>query len=747
MLVWLALRFRDWWDIVILLRVPVVLAAVALVLFTQVDQVLEAFRVLAENAMPALGNGCEWQPRNPILILCAAWLFALLQWYCARQMTYLYEADQIDLPTFRGCNVAWIPRGCGVAIFAGVGLGAWIAALEYPVDYCARAPRGDTCAVTGCEPELLQALAAACAISAAVFLWIVVMRRRGLATPVVPPEKQAKLAAMPIPARWILFGAILLGTVIFAITLVEPFFLARQVGSPVTLALLAFTSMLPIWLVIGYLGQRVRVPLITVVLAFAVLWSLLDTNDNHPLRMTRMAPGVAPSSADIASDFERWLRGRKDLDRYPVYPVVIVAAEGGGLRAGYFTAQVMGVLQDRCPLFAQHLYAVSAVSGGSVGATVFAGLARDYGRNVEDQPCDFGIDKDLPVAARAGRVLAHDLLTPMIATALYPDLVQRFVPRPFPSVDRALTLERTLERAWDRVREGKDGDPSHLRMTPGALSGSFYDLAANRADDALPALLLNTTHVESGNRMVISPITASGNALRGLDILADAVPKDDISASTAAFASARFPYVTPAAWVWRSPQQPAEAAVTPGRRMRYVDGGYYDNAGTATLSDVFEALRSFHPGVKRDGPALKPFSVTVIWIGNEPVKEPSFPATQPMRTSESGLGESMSPLRAVMNARSARSDESVRRLQHTVELTRETVDKFTARWVEFRLLDRGVPLPLGWLLSQNARSEIDAQLPRPEDCGESSYPLRTIEARHNACAFGEVIAQLVRGRR
>jgi predicted acylesterase/phospholipase RssA len=487
------------------------------------------------------------------------------------------------------------------------------------------------------------------------------------------------------------------------------------------------------------------VPLITIVIVFAVLWSLFDVNDNHGLRVRRLAAGLP--RLDITTDFERWLNSRKDLDRYDTYPVIIVAAEGGGVRAGYFTARVLALLQDRCPVFAQHLYAISAVSGGSVGATVFGSLAADYGRNVESQPCDFGLGKELPLAERASRVLAHDLLTPMVATTLFPDFVQRFVPAPFPSVDRALTLEQSLEMAWERVRKGEDGEPAALKMTPDALAGSFYGMAARREEGAFPALLLNTTHVESGNRMVLSPITARGNALRELDILVDALPYDDIRPSTAAFASARFPYVTPAASVWRAPQHPEDVTDAVGRKMRYVDGGYYDNAGTATLSDLFEALRSFHPDLKGGNARLKRFRVAVIWIGNEPVVDPKFPSTQPLRMSGTGLGESASPLRAVMNARSARADESVRRLQHTVDLTRKTEDRFTAQWTEFRLLARGIPLPLGWLLSKNAREEIDDQLPAPEDCGISPYPLVRIEPRHNACAFGEVIAQLTAERK
>ena len=52
----------------------------------------------------------------------------------------------------------------------------------------------------------------------------------------------------------------------------------------------------------------------------------------------------------------------------------LVTAKGGGIRAAYWTAALLTALQDANPEFADHVFAVSGVSGGSVGAGVFAGL-------------------------------------------------------------------------------------------------------------------------------------------------------------------------------------------------------------------------------------------------------------------------------------------------------------------------------------------------------------------------------------
>ena len=86
-------------------------------------------------------------------------------------------------------------------------------------------------------------------------------------------------------------------------------------------------------------------------------------------------PGAVPAAlpqAEVA--FRDWFRQRPDRDRFAGrrYPVYVVAAEGGGIYAALHAASALGGLQDRCPAFADHLFAISSVSGGSLGAATFA---------------------------------------------------------------------------------------------------------------------------------------------------------------------------------------------------------------------------------------------------------------------------------------------------------------------------------------------------------------------------------------
>ena len=79
--------------------------------------------------------------------------------------------------------------------------------------------------------------------------------------------------------------------------------------------------------------------------------------------------------ARLAAWLERIHRDHPGEARHRIY---LVAAEGGGIRAAYWTAAVLGRLErESRGAFSERLFAVSAVSGGSLGAAVFAAQLAD----------------------------------------------------------------------------------------------------------------------------------------------------------------------------------------------------------------------------------------------------------------------------------------------------------------------------------------------------------------------------------
>jgi len=173
-----------------------------------------------------------------------------------------------------------------------------------------------------------------------------------------------------------------------------------------------------------------------------VLLSLFDLNDNHVIDLTTTDRSRLERAVDV---FETWYESRADRGYYESrgkpYPVFIVAASGGGLYAAHHASTVLSRLQDLCPNFSQHLFAISGVSGGSLGGALFASLAKRNATNAEHVPCslDAPAEGGGPFERHINRFLETDFLSPLLAATFFPDAVQRFLPK-FTSLSTVLGL-------------------------------------------------------------------------------------------------------------------------------------------------------------------------------------------------------------------------------------------------------------------------------------------------------------------
>ncbi len=222
-------------------------------------------------------------------------------------------------------------------------------------------------------------------------------------------------------------------------------------------------------LLVGMLARLslFAIPVLSLIVAYGLGHRVLQAGGQpwHP----RPAQGEL-MRPDLETAFTQWLTNRKDFAAYQAaqrpYPVYIVAAEGGGLYAGYMTGRLLARIQDLCPSFAHHVFTISSVSGGSLGAAVFAGLVADDPKLADPAPCKEDTTKRFggPMERQAHRILSEDFLSPAVWGGLFPDFLQRFIPRPFPQLDRAVYLEKAFEQAW----------PKMAATNP--MTQSFFDL-------------------------------------------------------------------------------------------------------------------------------------------------------------------------------------------------------------------------------------------------------------------------------
>jgi hypothetical protein len=690
---WLLLWFRHLLDIYHQLKpcrfsfITVVLGALVFLWF---DQGTEVLRALAERHA---ASGKELTGATGFTRLVAfgggvlAWCLA--SWYTARVLLHIdfrSGEEQASQPGdrwsgFRGWLVRNGPRILGAAPMWIVGISLLRTRTTYEYD----------------PPPLLLILGIA-AIVGGFLLWGFLFGRRALL------EQKQSLATRQERTfsrvieirvtRGILAIVGLISITLIVIFSVNPVWAAGNLGTGAVLAITGASAVF--WgSVLVYIGERSRLPLLTLIIVWVALCSL--TNDNHDIRTVGI--GAIQNRPDIEQALRDWhnrIRANPKYSTHPLHPLFIVAAEGGGIRAAYWTAAVLGSIQDTEESFADHIFAISGVSGGSLGAAVFDAL-------VANGKCQGKF------AEVSESMLGQDFLSPAIAAMLYPDLLQRFWSWPYTYLDRGHWLEQSWEKAWQEATH-KNG------LSDDRFAAPFSSLWKN-PPTYVPALFLNATSVENGNRVIVSNIQTNvqPEQFLGAEDLADKIkPAIDVPLSTAAHLSARFTYVSPAAR-FRSD------------RTHAVDGGYFENSGSTTALDVLRQINVIlnNPDTKAEFADVIP---KIVMISNSPIgtgfgnrrledlpKKTDTTIAAEVSHYEPGsfLEDGLAPAYALLHTREARgvyAQRAIGRAQQIFYAERGLAQDPKKQVYFFSLAQTSVPLPLGWMLSNRAAEAIQHEL-------------------------------------
>lgn len=314
---------------------------------------------------------------------------------------------------------------------------------------------------------------------------------------------------------------------------------------------------------------------------------------------TNAIPGRAPLLDGV--------RNRKSRD------LVVITTTGGGIQAAGWTTLALERLQREIPGFLDDVALVSGVSGGSVGTAFHADAAVRHG----GQP------------AADAQVHERSMRSSLAAAAF--GMAYLELPRILRGGIWSGTRDRgtLLENQWCYASRGdaNAGDGP-------ALSAFAPLIAAGK----MPAFILNCTAMETGRRVMITPLAFpnrpedgavgdteywdrqmpddAGRSARPAPRAADGSrlwpraqtmdeyllgpkPKARVSMSlwSAARLSATFPYVSPAARSeLEDPGSGQGNRRTPAHHM--IDGGYYDNYGVASALDWLQVVledRARHP--------------------------------------------------------------------------------------------------------------------------------------------------------
>lgn len=564
-------------------------------------------------------------------------------------------------------------------------------------------------------------------LSAAGFFPLVIWRTKlGLAI----TNRAPKAPRAPKLGRgWVIFSAALgaLGMLAFV---VSPVTVPRFLGAP-TVVFLGVGLIIPYLVIANQFGRIFQIPVVPALLLLALLVSIFPAFDNHAVgRRALSAPMGKPAERPVATRLDLdaayglW-RDQAPRDAQGRRIMVLMAAEGGASRAGFWTGEVISALEEQTQgRLRNALFAISSVSGGSVGAVGYAATLRE---NPAIAP--------QAVAPAIERLTGADALSPVIGGLLFPDLFHRFVPLPV-LPDRAEGLERSWEAAW--ASGGKD--------RPVQLHQSFLELAPTADAPWRPILMINGASEQTGRRILTSTMARHGR-IDAHDF--HELTGRDVPISSAIHNGARFPWVSPAGTLTREGRPKSEA------QGHVIDGGYFDSVG-------IEALRELADAIIR-GPA-KAEPLHIIFVVAAYSGQPQESAAPPKPTTTAGpsaplslnrseikpvwwLNELLAPARGFFASRDGHGYHMARELktlvaQRTLQAPLDAAGGGSSALYAPVMLceDQSFRNPMNWALSKRSQDHMRCAAGRPPleggacriECPETQGQIDQVAAIINA---------------
>jgi hypothetical protein len=356
------------------------------------------------------------------------------------------------------------------------------------------------------------------------------------------------------------------------------------------------------------------------------------------------------------------------------------------------------------------VFAISSVSGGSVGAAIFNGLTRKIKQSDDRFKAGSGCRKPgdnvggLFFTDVAEEILQDDFLSPVLGAFLFPDFLQRFLFFPIRQFDRSIALEKSFEESWrTKVQYYYTRFKDQWMDERNPLTASFSTSWSPQME--APALLINTTEVASGRGRVISPFLVDTDEFSSFPLSNSPGTNQhslDISMSTAAVLSARFPWLTPPGSFRMAS---TNSKNPPLQKIQVVDGGYLDNSGVTMALAV---IREIEAALAKSNPAQK-IQLNLIVLTSVDFGDPSVV-----------LGDYLAPFQTLLSTRSARGGIAVKEAERVFATNTTAATSPFHSLGEAELRGYGYPLPLGWRLSPITRLLILGQSGSAVGCQQNA---------------------------
>ena len=460
-------------------------------------------------------------------------------------------------------------------------------------------------------------------------------------------------------------------------------------GKPGLILLTGFTIYTLIGLVFNLVINRLKVPVFLLLILFAIVVAL-KRNDNHTIQTIHSAIDTeilkSRNKSTDSAYAEYWIRKKiadGTIDIIKEQSIFIVVAEGGGSRNCYWTYAVLNELQKRNPRFYDRTFAVTAVSGGSIGVGFYYNykyfLNNYLHTNIETPGLTSKIDS----------ICSSDYLSRVTYGFLFPDLLQRFIPFRIDSWDRSKFLANSFDDGFSCRLNNSN---THF------LSKNFLSMWSDTATAYRhPVLLFNSIFNEDGQKAVYSPYRLSDTYYTGvMDILSEM--NRNVPMKEAMLSSARFPVLMAPGLIWRDRLYKDEDDSV---RMGHLsDGGGFENTGIQTAQQTALLLKDAIKGARLE----KKLRVRIIYIGTgarDIAIENGIPGKAVLHNSAIGNAYEVAWLNGSLNTIFGWINGS-----HNM-ITRLNPDLGVLKFgLQIKIDPESHQLPLGWYLSDTSRNII-----------------------------------------
>ena len=385
-----------------------------------------------------------------------------------------------------------------------------------------------------------------------------------------------------------------------------------KIAGPVAVLLFVFIFYYQFWDFITHNVTGIRRNTAFIVLLLALF--LAARKEHFQLKFNGITPATVLARTDMETFFLKWAFDRYQKDGWQPQDSAsfyLVAAEGGGSRSGAWTSSVLTELDARTHgEFRRNCFAISSVSGGTIGSAVTLSLwdniIRDakWKETASENIYTYYSDKQersyRTDARYIQRIFGRNYISTAIAGIFFYDfwqsvpLINLLYTSDYSRTDRHQDEENDAVCKALSEMLGKQQNDYKTYFKHSSFLSLYYSQSDRETVPEpvldIPLFFPNTTRVEDGRRGILSPVLMpSGDTnnrfnpfISAVDVIGLADKTNhyrSISLSEAAGLSQLFPFVN------------SNVKVS-DQAGRYMDGGAYENMGLTTLYEIRKFLSS-----------------------------------------------------------------------------------------------------------------------------------------------------------